>query len=67
MSYSEKDNLVILTMSRKDYDALLRVFGTACAGIFESEKSVDRMLALLDRLNSGNPNYRPYQTGEKKS
>ena len=47
MSYSEENGQVTLTISREDYDCLLMCLGSAA-------------LELVNRLNQGNPNYRPY-------
>lgn len=60
MSYSEESNDVVLRMSRKDYDALMMNLGAM--GIYSYEPH--KLHELLDRLNSGNPNYTPYQVGE---
>lgn len=73
MSYSEKDNLVILTMSREDYDLLLRLLGLG-TGVarrnsgdsLAASKRLDDCIELMDRLNSGNSNYRPYQVEAEK-
>ena len=73
MSYSEEKGQVVLTMSREDYGIVMRALGSFTAPItavaLMSNKdgdALDRVFELVDRLNSGNPNYRPYQTGEKK-
>ena len=62
MSYSEENGQVILTMSREDHANLMVTFGLAMAA-HDSGDSVmlGRITALLNRLNSGNPNYTPYQ------
>lgn len=69
MSYSEQDGQVILTMSREDYERILFRLGAACGVFAENETDICRAieddLALLNRLNQGNPNYTPYQTGGK--
>lgn len=56
MSYGEKDGQVVLTMSRADYETLLICLGAA-AGL---AVALQPHLELMDRLNEGNPNYRPY-------
>jgi hypothetical protein len=66
MSYSEKDGAVILTMSREDYEltnGLLRFL----EGFDVSENQVNSIKALLDRLNSGNPNYTPCEVSPSPS
>lgn len=61
MTYSERDNQVVLTMSREDYDALLIRLGIAAAWLVQYGGNLDRELSLLSGLNSGNP-----QVVEKK-
>jgi hypothetical protein len=60
------DDHVVLTMTRDDYSSLLFILGFAtgslakeppAGGIVEHQ----RVLALLNRLNIGNPNYTPYK------
>jgi len=73
VSYSEQDGQVILTMSREDYDCLLMMLGIAQARALartapHNRVERTRMLDFVNRLNSGNPNYTPYQVeAEKKS
>jgi hypothetical protein len=71
LSYREENGQVILTMSREDYDELLIVFAAAThlsltGPLGNLIYGSDQVVALLNRLNSGNPNYTPYQM-EKKS
>jgi hypothetical protein len=65
MSYSEEGGQVVLRMSREDYQTLLIIMGYAMGGSFWVERNA--ALAFVNRLNSGNPNYTPYQVEEKKS
>lgn len=59
MSYREEDGQVVLTMSTDDYQLLLMMLGAATAtGHVLSTK---RALALVNRLNEGNPHFTPYQ------
>lgn len=68
MSYSESNGQVVLAMSREDYEMLLIVLGYATGGaIKDAWTPASRMFELTNRLNSGNPNYTPYQVEEKKS
>ena len=65
MSYREENGQVILTMSRKDYDQMLMMFAIATARMQRRTSPRNRMelnksLALLNRLNEGNPGYVPY-------
>ena len=67
MSYSEKDGQVVLTMSREDYDWILFALGALAGGRARDGADTMPIVSLLNRLNQGNPNYTPYQVGEKKS
>jgi hypothetical protein len=66
MSYSERDGQVVLTMSREDWDAMLIRLGIAAHWMMAHGGTWKRELDLLNRLNSGNPNYTPYQVEGKK-
>lgn len=57
MSYSEKDGQVVLTMPPEDYEILLRSLGAFTCYSYERNE----ILELLNRLNEGNPNYKPYE------
>lgn len=63
MSYSEENGQVVLRMSREDYEMLIFRLGMAagyeakCGG--DTGQALKRSLDLMNRLNSGNPNYRP--------
>jgi hypothetical protein len=65
MSYSEENGLVILSMSREDYERVLLLLGQATVESVRrhgrSLFNLNDILALLNRLNQGNPNYTPYQ------
>ncbi len=67
MSYSEKDGQVVLTISREDYNSLIFLLGIATGEALRNGHKLAPHLEFLDRLNQGNPNYTPYQVGEKKS
>ena len=71
MSYREENGNVILTMSGEDYSSLLIYLGFAFGGAIAKGKdcplNTDRMLALLNRLNEGNPSYRPYELPETRA
>ena len=65
MSYSEENGEVVLRMSWEDYQMLLIVLGYATGGaIKDAWTPASRMFELTNRLNQGNPNYTPYQTGK---
>jgi hypothetical protein len=67
MSYREENGQVILTMSREDYDLLMIFLGAASGNIGRHVPSFHRLPDLVNRLNSGNPHYTPYQVEAKKS
>jgi hypothetical protein len=62
VSYSEENGEVVLRMSREDYEELDGAVGLAVAWAMTPE----RIWKMWDRLNSGNPNYTPYQVETKK-
>lgn len=66
MSYQERDGQVILTMSREDYENLLVALGMGTAAYLSRSDGLREILALVNRLNEGNPAYTPYRV-EKKS
>jgi hypothetical protein len=59
MSYREENGQVVLTMSREDYQLVLMLLGAGTSG--ERIVTWNKALALLNRLNDGNPNYTPYE------
>lgn len=62
MSYREEHGQVILTMSREDYQMLLIVLGYAIGGaIKEQWTPAEEIFELTNRINEGNPNFRPYE------
>jgi hypothetical protein len=67
MSYQERDNQVILTMSREDYEFLMFNLG-ACITAQQIHRGtiLPRLLGMMNRLNSGNPHYTPYQVEAEK-
>ena len=68
MSYSEQDGQVVLTLSRDDYDLLVQVMGYARGAAIENDGPLmppRAIVELLNRLNQGNPDFTPYQVGEK--
>lgn len=66
MSYREENGQVVLTMSREDYESLLLFLGyaTGAAAIRGEFREGDSIIALTNRLNTGNPNYKPYEIAE---
>jgi hypothetical protein len=67
MSFEECDGQVVLTMSKSEHSTLLLTLGMGIAALNPEHPMLSRVFNLLNTLNSGKPNYRPYQTGEKKS
>lgn len=58
MAYREENDQVILTMSRDDYKRLMMSLNSLAV------VARPTFYAFLDRLNSGNLNYTPYQVEE---
>jgi len=67
MSYREENGQVTLTMTREDYDRVLMMLGAATATFSLNGGPINtkQCLALVNRLNEGNPNYTPYKLAEK--
>jgi hypothetical protein len=69
MSYREENDSVILTMSQLQYERLLMVFAMATMRGMELRKdfpgAVENTMELLNQLNEGNPDYRPYWVEKK--
>lgn len=65
MSYSEENGQVVLTMSREEFQDLMLRFSRTI-GIPAHAYWKEEIRRIMDRLNSGNPHYRPYRTGETK-
>jgi hypothetical protein len=61
---------VVLTLSREDYDLVLMMLGMATGYCVKEhsadpERALNKALALMNRLNEGNPHYTPYQVEPK--
>lgn len=69
MSYREENGQIVLTMNQQQYERLLMVFAMATMKgmVFRSDfpRATENTMELLNQLNEGNPNYRPYQVAEK--
>ena len=67
MSYREENGQVILTMSRDDFERVLMRLGAATGLAIQRSANLAETLydelALLNRLNEGNPNFTPYKLG----
>jgi hypothetical protein len=57
-----KDGNVVLTMTRDDWERLLMVLGQAggVIDVREGRRFLYRHLALMNRINAGNPNWTAY-------
>lgn len=62
LGYREEDGKIVITMTGDDWTHLLILFGQALAEVPRSEWPA--ALALINRLNRGNPRYVPYDVGE---
>ena len=63
LGYSEDiDGNVILTLTQDDYLFLLFVLGGATGSAMKKSdvKSVKKIIELINRINVGNSNYKPY-------
>lgn len=61
----EKTGLVTVTLTKEDYDRVLLLLGYATGVRIGSKGTqgpmrLETILGLMDRMNEGNPNYRPY-------
>jgi hypothetical protein len=77
VSYSEENGQVVLRMSREEFAELSSMLKAQQivihAGQFHQwakfeicrDRPCQKVKTLLDRLNSGNPHYTPYQVEEK--
>lgn len=64
--YSEVDRMVQLTMTDDDYDNLLLLMGAAAGSSARTgdNPQVRKIFGLVNRLNDGNPNFKPYEVRE---
>jgi hypothetical protein len=62
------DGDVTITMTSYDWDALLLTLGYASGSAMKNgdRELLYQQIALLNRLNVGNPNYTPYAIPEKE-
>jgi hypothetical protein len=61
--YSEEDGHVVLRLTREDYNLLMITFVYATATSFRNPGraiGADAILALVNRVNEGNPHFAPY-------
>jgi hypothetical protein len=64
--YQKKDHQIVLTMTENEWASLLFLLGIASSWCHTHDPERFRTaLALVNSLNQGNPDYRPYQISEK--
>lgn len=65
MGYQENGDEVTLTMTRQDYMDLTLALGIATGWAMKEGKDITSLLELINRIHQGNPNWTPYETGER--
>lgn len=61
LGYSRDGNVVTLKMTVQDWQQMLIVLGYGvAANSTRGDFDQDRLLALVNRLHAGNPDFRPY-------
>jgi hypothetical protein len=61
MSYREENGKVILTLTREDFENLMATLSSATASFLVRRADLEKIGGLVNRLNEGNPDYKPYQ------
>lgn len=66
-SWAEEDGHIILRLDGADYSALMVMLGfaTTAAMLDRDREMAYRWVALVNRLNCGNPYYRPYEVPDE--
>ena len=64
LGYSRDGDVVTLRMTVDDWGNLLASLGAADAARLSDKAMFYRGIALLNRLNAGNPNFTPYEIPE---
>jgi hypothetical protein len=59
--YTRTGDTITLEMSAEDYERLLILLGTALAGCHKDGPSFWRWVDFVNRLNTGNPGFQPYE------
>lgn len=62
--YSEEGDIVVMRVTREDYDALLVLLGIA-VGALEDPRMRKMALRIANSINRGNPRWTPYWVGEE--
>jgi hypothetical protein len=60
LSYCEQDGQVVLTLSKEDFFKVLHAFAALTREFLARPGEVAEILAALNRLNEGNPQWEPY-------
>lgn len=61
LGWSREGDTITIRMTRGDYDTLLLLLGAGTGVLLGTGTfSITKHLGLLNRINAGNPNYRPY-------
>ena len=64
--YSENESKqVVLTLARGDYELLMLALGFVSGSVSDDKPRLYGLLDLVNRINEGNPNFRPYETDVK--
>lgn len=64
----DADGNVVITMTPKDWENLLLVIGAGTSALHSNHVvPLARSLALVNRLNAGNPHFTPYKIPEKSN
>lgn len=61
MSYREEQGQIILTLTPNDWANLLMTLGIAAGALEPDSPMLNRVFNLVNRLNEGNANFRPYE------
>lgn len=61
LGYSQEHGVVVLRLTPEDYSLLLVALGMATGSLVPEQMRT--MLDLVNRINAGNPNFRPYELG----
>ena len=61
MTYTRQGDQITLEMSIEDYETLLFIVGTAAGAIYNNRERFWRWIDFTNRLNTGNPNFAPYE------
>lgn len=63
MSYREENGQVVLTMSKDQFNQLIKMTAAATVHFWPDTMWI---LRLMNHFNEGNPHYTPYQVEAKK-